>query len=59
MNKYKEYQAAIEQAKKELRTAERMLELVEPEFTVWAAMEVQAKMEKLNVLFKLAKEECA
>jgi len=51
------YQRAIETAKAELEQAERNLELVEPELTVWAAHEVIAKREKLNALIGLAKKE--
>jgi hypothetical protein len=57
MTKYDIYRKAIETAKAELEQAERNLEIVEPALTVWAAHEVVAKKEKLNVLLGLAKKE--
>lgn len=57
MTKHDIYVSAIETAKSELAQAERNLELVEPALAVWAALEVAAKQEKLNILFKLAKKE--
>lgn len=57
MTKYDIYREAIETAKDELERAERNLMLVDPELTVWAAHEVIAKQEKLNILIQLAKKE--
>jgi len=58
MTKKDIYLRAIDAAKAELRQAERNLDNAEHEFVVAAVYEILAKMERLNVLIRLAKEEC-
>jgi len=58
MTKKDIYLRAIDAAKAELRQAERNLDNAEHEFVVAAVYEILAIMERLNVLIRLAKEEC-
>lgn len=58
MTKKDIYLRAIDAAKAELRQAERNLDNAEHEFVVAAVYEILAKMERLNVIIRLAKEEC-
>jgi len=58
ISKHDIYIRAIENTSIELQRAERVLQAADKPLSVWAAMEVMAKMEKIKVLSRLA-EGCA